>query len=281
MWNPLNISFWVFIGLAGALATLWDAAVTRAIAWANFRDNLGAKGGWLPMFWLVNFQKGATPFAVYGLMTYYNCWTATAWAYLIAHSTYCALWLLKEALFPDGLWRNKLNTVGALAVWCTVLGAFWITPWVITSQHIDVPTWWLACCVPLPIVGGLISMVSDGQKARAVAAAGGSGRIVLQTGLWSWSRHPNYFGDCIIYGGLAIFPLPAFFASGNWWALLPSIVFAQVFLNALLPNILRIEARMAETRGTAWQEYADRVPFLIPRLRLWNWPTSIKVWPPV
>ena len=43
--------------------------------------------------------------------------------------------------------------------------------------------------------------VGDWQLSRFRANPANEGRV-LDTGLWSWTRHPNYFGDCCLWWGL-------------------------------------------------------------------------------
>jgi steroid 5-alpha reductase family enzyme len=87
----------------------------------------------------------------------------------------------------------------------------------------------LAAAVTLLAIG--IEWLSDRQLARF--ARGRSDRqAVLQTGLWAWSRHPNYFGEVLFWWGLYLFGLAA--APGAWWWTLlgpASITFLFVFIS--------------------------------------------------
>ena len=55
--------------------------------------------------------------------------------------------------------------------------------------------------------GMLIEIVSDRQKSKFRSDPANKGRFI-QTGLWAWSRHPNYFGEIVIWIGMAIIALP-------------------------------------------------------------------------
>lgn len=57
------------------------------------------------------------------------------------------------------------------------------------------------------MAGFAIESVADAQLARFAAEPANKGRLI-QTGLWSWSRHPNYFGEVLLWWGLALVALP-------------------------------------------------------------------------
>lgn len=82
---------------------------------------------------------------------------------------------------------------------------------------------------------------------------------ILDSGLWSWSRHPNYFGEILFWWGLALFGLAA--DVFLWWTWLGAIAITAMFHFASLPLI---ETRM-RTRRPAWDAHARRVSQLVPR----------------
>jgi steroid 5-alpha reductase family enzyme len=80
----------------------------------------------------------------------------------------------------------------------------------------------------------------------------------ITTGLWTYSRHPNYFGEVLFWWGLYIFALSADFA--YWWAIIGPICITMLFLFVSIPmmdrHILRTKPAYAETM--------KRVSALIP-----------------
>jgi steroid 5-alpha reductase family enzyme len=52
-------------------------------------------------------------------------------------------------------------------------------------------------------VGFAFEAVGDAQLARFRADPANAGRV-MDRGLWSWTRHPNYFGDCLVWWGLSV-----------------------------------------------------------------------------
>ena len=86
---------------------------------------------------------------------------------------------------------------------------------------------------------------------------------VLETGIWSWSRHPNYFGEITFWWGLFVFA--GLLAPEAWWVVLGPVAITALFLGISIPMI---EARHAERRPT-WDAHAARVSrvFLRPPRR--------------
>lgn len=82
---------------------------------------------------------------------------------------------------------------------------------------------------------------------------------IISTGLWSWSRHPNYFGEIGFWFGLMLFGLAAY--PGGWyWEIIGFITMTLMFLFASIPMM---EARSLERRPQ-YQEIINSVSMLIP-----------------
>ena len=106
--------------------------------------------------------------------------------------------------------------------------------------------------------------VADAQKSRFNSDPGNRGRFIA-TGLWSRSRHPNYFGEIVLWIGVAVIALPVL----HGWQRIALI--SPVFVAILLTRISGIPllARKAEAKwgGQAdYEAYKERTPVLIPRL---------------
>jgi steroid 5-alpha reductase family enzyme len=120
------------------------------------------------------------------------------------------------------------------------------------------------------LAGVLIAVVAIGGEALADRQMeafrrdpANRGRV-CDTGLWGWSRHPNYVFEWL---GWFAYPAMAVDLTGAWpqggWALLaPALMFAVLRLGTGVPPL---EAHMLRTRGAAFQAYQARVPAFIPR----------------
>ncbi len=113
------------------------------------------------------------------------------------------------------------------------------------------------------VVGFAIEVVADQQKSAFKQNPANEGRFIT-TGLWAWSRHPNYFGEITLWTGIAIIAIPVL--SGWRWAMLISPVFVVVLLTRV-SGVPMLEARAKKRWGDeeAFQAYKRNTPSLIPR----------------
>jgi steroid 5-alpha reductase family enzyme len=114
------------------------------------------------------------------------------------------------------------------------------------------------------IVGFTVEVVSDRQKRRFRQDPANAGRFIT-TGLWAWSRHPNYFGEIVLWLGIALIALPAL--SGWQYVTLISPLFVYLLLSRV-SGIPPLESRAEERWGNdpEFQAYKARTPVLFPRL---------------
>ncbi|MGD2092519.1 MAG: DUF1295 domain-containing protein [Candidatus Aminicenantes bacterium] len=113
------------------------------------------------------------------------------------------------------------------------------------------------------VFGFVFEVVADTQKSRFRANAENKGKFI-HTGLWTWSRHPNYFGEIVLWIGIAIIALPIL--RGWQWVTLISPVFVTLLLTRV-SGIPMLEKRSDEKWGGQddYEAYKKRTPLLIPR----------------
>ena len=113
-------------------------------------------------------------------------------------------------------------------------------------------------------VGLAIEAVSDRQKRLFRQDPANAGRFIT-TGLWAWSRHPNYFGEIVLWLGIALIAFPAL--SGWQYVTLISPLFVY-FLLTRVSGIPPLESRAEERWGNdpEFRAYKARTPALFPRL---------------
>jgi steroid 5-alpha reductase family enzyme len=111
--------------------------------------------------------------------------------------------------------------------------------------------------------GMLIEIVADRQKSDFKANPDNAGRFI-NIGLWAWSRHPNYFGEIVLWTGMAIVAIPVL--QGWQWATLISPVFVA-FLLIKVSGIPLLEAKADRRWGGEddYEEYKRRTPVLVPK----------------
>lgn len=120
------------------------------------------------------------------------------------------------------------------------------------------PLGWLDVVAALVTFGAIaIETVADLQL-HAFIARRKPGQS-LEAGLWSWSRHPNYFGELSFWWGLMLFGLAA--APDQWWWILPGALFmTAMFMFASIPFM---DQRSLERRPE-YGDYMRRVSALVP-----------------
>ncbi|MFJ5277519.1 DUF1295 domain-containing protein [Streptomyces parvulus] len=101
--------------------------------------------------------------------------------------------------------------------------------------------------------------VGDAQLARFKADPAHKGRI-MDRGLWSWTRHPNYFGDFLIWWGLFLVACDAGPAAAAVSVVSP-LVMTYLLIGGSGKRLL--ERHMADRPG--WSAYAARTSGFFPR----------------
>jgi steroid 5-alpha reductase family enzyme len=113
-----------------------------------------------------------------------------------------------------------------------------------------------AAGVLLAAFGLLFESVADAQLARFRRDPRSVGRV-LDQGLWRWSRHPNYFGECCVWWGFYLIAL----AGGGAWT-----VFAPLLMTLLLlrvSGVALLEKDIGERRPN-YRSYIDRTSAFFP-----------------
>ena len=114
------------------------------------------------------------------------------------------------------------------------------------------------------LIGFVIEVVADAQKSRFNADPANKGKFI-RTGLWSRSRHPNYFGEIVLWIGIAIIAIPVL--QGWQWVAMISPVFVTILLTRISGIPLLQKKAEAKWGGQAdYEEYKKNTPVLIPRL---------------
>lgn len=107
-----------------------------------------------------------------------------------------------------------------------------------------------------------IEVVADAQKNAFKSDPANKGDFI-DTGLWSWSRHPNYFGEITLWVGVAVVTLPVL--RGWQWVTLISPVFVTLLITQV-SGVPMLEKRADEKWGGQedYEAYKAHTPVLIP-----------------
>lgn len=102
-------------------------------------------------------------------------------------------------------------------------------------------------------LGTLFHLGADYQKWQFKQVPANRG-VLLRRGFWGMSRHPNYFGDFLIYVSFAIVGL------WHWGLVSPLANLVQYFADAIPKN----EKQSRQRHGAAWEDYAAHTPIFLP-----------------
>jgi steroid 5-alpha reductase family enzyme len=93
----------------------------------------------------------------------------------------------------------------------------------------------------LAAFGIAVESIADWQLERFKKRAGGKG-AVLDSGLWRYSRHPNYFGECCAWWGFGLLAMSA----GAWWAVVSPLLMTVLLLK--VSGVTLLEKDIGERR---------------------------------
>ena len=152
--------------------------------------------------------------------------------------------------------------------WKSLWIVFWLQAgiaWILTAPHLAIQAepvahgwfWTDAAGLAVFAVGFLFESVADLQMARFRSDPANEGEV-LDSGLWRYSRHPNYFGELCIGWSFWLFALGS--PHGGWTIVAPLLL---TFLLLRVSGVALTE-RSIEDRRPAYREYVRRTNALVP-----------------
>jgi steroid 5-alpha reductase family enzyme len=106
------------------------------------------------------------------------------------------------------------------------------------------------------LLGMFFEVVGDWQLARFQRNRDSSGEV-LDTGLWRYTRHPNYFGEAVIWWGIFLIALSA----GAWWAVVSPVVMTVLLLR--VSGVALLEKDIGDRRPE-YRDYIKRTNAFFP-----------------
>ena len=170
----------------------------------------------------------------------------------------------------DRRFREAKKSFSKYLVWWT-MSALWVflttanalTLIVNNKKLVNEPFFYLG--VLIWIIGILFEIVADEQKRRFQINKNNKDKFI-SSGLWSISRHPNYFGEIILWIGVAIISFPTLI--GFQYITLISPVFIYLLLTRISGvNLLEDRADKKWGELIEYKKYKENTPVLIPFLK--------------
>jgi steroid 5-alpha reductase family enzyme len=245
------------------LASLPAIVALATIAWAvcTVRRNVGL----VDVFWSLFFLLAAVLYAVVAapagprtplVLALVAAWSVRLAAYLAARNWNAPedhrYQQIRARNQPHFEWKSLY----------LVFGLQGVLAWIVSAPLAA------AVAAPAPLgaldwIGALLAAfgiafeaTADAQLARFRSDPASAGRV-LDRGLWRWSRHPNYFGECCVWWGLYLIAA----AGGGAWT-----VFSPLLMTVLLlrvSGVALLERDIGERRP-AYREYVARTSAFVP-----------------
>jgi steroid 5-alpha reductase family enzyme len=215
---------------------------------------------WAPGFALLAWASALTAGAPMGARGWLVLDLVTIWGLRLG------LHILLRHKGEDHRYAKMRAKFGARWWWWSLFQVFWLQAlllWIISlplqaAVGSATPLGAVDCLGAVMAVAGLvIEGLADRQLTRFRDDASNTGKV-MDRGLWAWSRHPNYFGDALMWWG---YFLIGFGASHAWWLVLSPIAMTVLLLR--VSGVSLLEETIVERRP-AYAGYIRRTSAFIP-----------------
>jgi steroid 5-alpha reductase family enzyme len=253
-------------------------------AWSPFWVALGAALAMMTLVWLASLvMRDASIIDVFWGLGF----VVVAWVYLAAREArtlrgdvvvgLVTLWGLRLSLHilwrsrgrgEDYRYREMRERNPATFPLRSLVTVFWLQAvllWAISAPLFQVQRGaGPAGLVLLDVVGLLLFAVGfvfeaggDWQLARFKRDPGNAGRV-MDRGLWRYTRHPNYFGDAVVWWGFFCF---AAATPGSWWTVYSPLLMTLLLMR--VSGVTLLEKKLHETKP-AYRRYAEETNAFFP-----------------
>ncbi|CAN5159878.1 hypothetical protein BH09ACT8_BH09ACT8_09180 [soil metagenome] len=260
-WGPSTDRLWLDTLIADVLATLVVFAFSRAYGNSSFYDAYWSVIPPLLLFYW--WSRGEAE------IDSVHCWlvaiVVVLWAVRLTANWVYAFPGLHHEDWRYPMFRARAGRLEFVADLVAIhliptLQVFlaMVPVYVAVTRPDDVIRWLTLVAFVIGIAAVTTELVADVQMHRFVNERRPG--EAMSSGLWGWSRHPNYFGEFSFWLALALFGL-ATAPADWWWLLLGAVAMLAMFLGASIPMM---EARSLQRRPD-YQAVIDRVPRFVPR----------------
>jgi protein-S-isoprenylcysteine O-methyltransferase Ste14 len=154
-----------------------------------------------PLNWFVNMQKAGTLFIMLGLMIYYRNFSLGAWVYTALHGSYGMLWIMKDYVFPDKGFQQRVSLFAIVAV-CLILVLYEGCGFLMMSRFVDnnPSPERVFFCIFIYVFGVSLMLLTDLQKYITLKYKKG----LIDDHFLATNRNTNYFGEIMLYSSFAV-----------------------------------------------------------------------------
>lgn len=117
-------------------------------------------------------------------------------------------------------------------------------------------SFWDALAIALGLAGFFFESVADWQLSRFKSNPDNQGKV-MSRGLWYYTRHPNYFGECLVWWGFYLFAV----SSGAWWSIPGPLLITWLLLK--FSGVVMLEETIVKRRP-AYREYIANTNAFFP-----------------
>jgi steroid 5-alpha reductase family enzyme len=156
-------------------------------------------------------------------------------------------------------WRGNaaLNTYFRIFVTQGLLAIIVSTAVIIVlTSPLQTPGVYTYVGVGIWLIGFIFETVGDWQLKQFIKSPSSKGKL-LTSGLWRYTRHPNYFGEAAMWWGIFVISLSAYI---GWMGVISPVIIT--FLLLFVSGVPMAEAAMQNKPG--WKKYAARTSKFLP-----------------
>ncbi|MBB1018586.1 DUF1295 domain-containing protein [Dietzia sp. DQ11-71] len=260
VWGPDTGQLWLDGLIADIVATLVIFGFSRI-----FRNSSTYDAYWsvipplLAFYWWVAADAGVNDVRWWLMMA-----VLVAWAIRLTANWVRTFPGMHHEDWRYPLVRERAGKLGLVAdlmgihIFPTLVVFAGLIPVYVVATRAGQPLGWLdIVAFAVGIAALALETIADLQMHRFLATR--TPGQVMQTGVWSWSRHPNYVGECGIWLSMALFGLAAW--PGAWWVFVGAAAMLAMFLGVSIPMM---ERRSLERRPE-YDDVVQRVSRFLPR----------------
>lgn len=137
------------------------------------------------------------------------------------------------------------------------LGVFWVNTTTFTGDMSYIVA---GLGILVWVIGYFFEVVGDMQLRKHIANKNKKQKLMI-SGLWKYTRHPNYFGEAVMWWGIFIIVL-SMDSSSFWKCLAVVSPIVITYLLRFVSGVPMLERKMKESPG--WDEYASKTNAFIP-----------------